>query len=104
MQHEWPDQSRTGVLSARRLRDNLDGVDNGVVDHRDEGEFDLALRSRLYIVKRLGDGVGSALGQDVEVLQNHVPVAGDIEYSAAGSSVPPIVLAKPWVGEKQRDT
>ena len=88
----------------RRLRENFDCVDLRVVDHRHKREFDRALRSRRNIVEPLYDRVGSALCHDVEVLQKHVPVAGDIEYSAARPPAHQFLLAKPWFREIQRDT
>ena len=75
------------LRSARRLRDHFDCVDLWVVDYWHERKFDVTSRARLNIVKRLYDGAGSALRNDVEVLQKHVAVAGDIEYPAAGASV-----------------
>ena len=90
--------------SARVLRNNFDCIDDWVVDHRREREFDSASGSRLNIVELLYRRIGPAFRHDVEILQNDAPIAGDIEDAAARSSAHQVVFAEPWLGEKQRDT
>src|ERR1035438_1151551 len=102
--NEKREMSRICARSARRLGDHFDCVDLWVVDHWNERKFDLTLRTRLNIVKCLYDGIGSALRNDIEVLQNHVAIARDIEYPAAGPPAHRLMFAKPWFREIQRNT
>src|ERR1035438_8019273 len=99
--NEKREMSRICARSARRLGDHFDCVDLWVVDHWNERKFDPSSRTRLNIVKCLYDGIGSALGKNIEVLQNHVAVAGDIKYPATRSPIHQIMFAKPRFSEMQ---
>ena len=85
------------------LRCDLNGVDERIVGYRDKGKEDLALRCWRDTVDRFGDRLSVAIGEDVEVLENTLPVAVDIENAASYAAGSSILLSEPCLAKIECD-
>jgi hypothetical protein len=79
----------------------LNCADRRIVHSRGEIQLDLALCRGLYVVESLKQGGIAGLSEDVEFLQQHFPVARDVEYPASNTADPTIADAEPSFQEVQ---
>src|ERR1039458_2281856 len=82
---------------------NLDGVDDGVVDHGHEGELDSASGTGLDVIEGLDDKRGAAGGEYVKVFQQHFAIAGYIKHTASGTAGSSVLRAKPGLAKVEPD-
>src|ERR1039457_2789201 len=82
---------------------NLDGVDDGVVDHGHDGALNSASGTGLDVIEGLDDKRGAAGGEYVKVLQQHFAIAGHIKHTASGTAGSPILCAKPGLAKLESD-
>src|SRR5215467_10314649 len=91
----------TGIrLGAGSLfRYDFDGANRRIINRRSEVDLDLSLRRRLDMVEGLNQRPPAAFPENVKALQEHYPIARNIEHAAANATGGAISDAEPMLQE-----